>query len=112
MAEAGWLEKCPPQLTILVRVPNDGGKSGWNFIGQVLRFSMDPKETIGQLKVILRSYLKIPEEKIELKTHDANVMEDKLPLGYYHTSADNMLELNMKEKKKEERGIIPVTSTD
>jgi len=97
--EAEWLQKYPSHLTLLVRVPNDGGESDWNFIGQILKLSIDPRTTVGQLKEAISSYLgNMPAKKMRLKTYNRNVMKDEFSLAHYNVLTNTTLELSVKER--------------
>jgi splicing factor 3A subunit 1 len=102
--EAEWLRNFPGNLTILVRVPNDGGESEWNFVGQILKLSMEPKTTIGQLKRAISSYVgNMPPKKMRLKTYNRNAMKDEFSLAHYNIHPNTTLELSVKERGRRKK---------
>eukprot|EP00826_Nyctotherus_ovalis_P062267 TRINITY_DN897_c0_g1_i5.p1 TRINITY_DN897_c0_g1~~TRINITY_DN897_c0_g1_i5.p1 ORF type:complete len:481 (-),score=187.70 TRINITY_DN897_c0_g1_i5:187-1629(-) len=99
MPEEEWLRHFPGSLTIHVRVPNDGGESEWNFVGQILKLSMDPRTTVGKLKGAISSYLgNMPPKKMRLRTFNRSVMKDEFSLAHYNILNGTTLELNVKER--------------
>ena len=99
LPEDQWLKFNPNNVTINVKVPTEGGDSEWNFRGQILKMSMDPRTTIEQLQDAISTYLgNMPPKKMKLRAFNRSVMKEKFSLAHYNIVDNSTLELSVKER--------------
>ena len=99
MPEDQWLKYYSSNVTVNVKVPPVGGDTEWNFKGQIIRMSMDPRTTISQLKEAISTYLgSMPPKKIRLRTYNRSALKEKHSLAHYNILDNTMLELSVKER--------------
>ena len=99
MPEDQWLKFYPNNVTVNVKVPLGGGDEEWNFKGQIIQMSMDPKTTMDELKEAISAYLgNMPPKKIRLRTFNHSALKDKFSLAHYNVIDNTMLELSVKER--------------
>ena len=99
MPEEQWLKYYPGNLTINIKAPNSGGDPEWNFMGQILKLSMDARTKIEQLKDAISTYLgSMPPKKMRLKTYNRSALKDEFSLAHYNIVTGSTLELSVKER--------------
>jgi len=97
--EDQWLKYYPGSITINIKVPNGGGEKDWNFMGQILRLSMDPRTKVKQLKEAISTYLgNMPPTRMKLKAFNRNALKDDFSLAHFNILSGTTLELSTKER--------------
>lgn len=100
--EEEFIASHPGPVTIKVTVPpasEKGAQPEWNFDGQTLEFSMDPKQTITDLKNLVRDQLGgMPPAKQKLESVGLGFLKDNLSLAAYNMDSNTVIALGVKTR--------------
>eukprot|EP00003_Mantamonas_plastica_P001104 TRINITY_DN10808_c0_g1_i1.p1 TRINITY_DN10808_c0_g1~~TRINITY_DN10808_c0_g1_i1.p1 ORF type:complete len:219 (+),score=88.79 TRINITY_DN10808_c0_g1_i1:75-731(+) len=96
--EQEWLANHPGNVSVKVIVPDEQGKSQWDFNGQTLEYSLDIESLVSVLKKKIMEDLGIPPNKQKLKMDPIGFLKDRESLAYYNFSDGITVELGSKQR--------------
>ncbi len=102
MDEQEFLAKHKSPLEVKVSVPaaeEHGAKPEWNFQGQTLALSAELKQSVADLKNLIKDRLGgMPPAKQKLEIKGIGVLKDNVSLAYYNVTEDTVISLGVKTR--------------
>lgn len=99
LSEEEFLAAHPGPINVHVAVPSSQDNPEWNFNGQTLSVSMDPKQTITDLKNLIKEQLGgMPPSKMKLELKGIGFLKDSASLASFNINDDSLVTLGVKAR--------------
>lgn len=95
--EQQFLAENPGPVKVKIQLPVVE-KGNWNLNGQTLEFTVNPSDTAGRLKELVKEQLQMPQNKQNLKIPGQQFMKDANTLAFYNVRNDTVINLTVKER--------------
>ena len=86
-----------------IYVPKQENKQGWLLDGQTIEISINPSESVGQLKSTIAEKLNLPANKQNLRVENMPFLKDKDSLAFYNLDESKEISLGIKERGKRKK---------